>query len=47
MSLHQKLRDMRSLGLLTFEEQVVDGKTKIDDLKPTTYGKGFVCPLEG
>jgi hypothetical protein len=35
MSLHQKLRVMRSLGLLTFEEQIVDGKTKIDDLKPT------------
>jgi hypothetical protein len=35
MSLHRKLVEMRTLGLVTFEEQVVDNKTKVGDITPT------------
>jgi hypothetical protein len=35
MSLHLKLLDLRSLGLLEFQEGLVDGKRTISDLRPT------------
>jgi hypothetical protein len=35
MTLHQKLIELRSLGLLSFEEQTIDGKKKVTALKST------------
>jgi hypothetical protein len=35
MSLHHKLREMRALGLVAFEEEVVGGKTRLGDIEPT------------
>jgi hypothetical protein len=35
MMIHQKLIELRSLGLLSFDEQIADGKKTITGLKPT------------
>jgi hypothetical protein len=35
LSLYLKLLEMRSLGLVEFEEQVADGKKKLGEIKPT------------
>jgi hypothetical protein len=35
MTLHKKLGELRDLGLVAFEEQVVEGKITLGDIKPT------------
>jgi hypothetical protein len=35
MQLHKQLRELRELGMITFEEEIVDKKTRLGEISPT------------